>query len=265
MITKHFHKTSSQSIFTKHHHNTSSQDIITDHLHKSLSQTIFTKHQKAHCVEAARSCQMLSRVIAKQHHETVLIQCLNAMVGITRSKVFFFGDVHFTSPFRYPMVSPSRLGRNNFNLLKGLVEEWRFKLMRGIYSRSYNVGPPVMWILLFKPHEYYSCKSKKPWLLELCSPTQLLFGGPRWVIFLMKYHENTVSYGFWRSLGFFIEVKQTLTAINFPICFLESIPNKDEDSYQAGLAESTYRTVKKTINHFHGYGKNNLWLTILTI
>ena len=45
--------------------------------------------QKAHCVEAARSCQMLSRVITKQHHETVLIQCLNAMVGITRSKVFF--------------------------------------------------------------------------------------------------------------------------------------------------------------------------------
>ena len=46
--------------------------------------------QKAHCVEAARSCQMLSRVITKQHHETVLIQCLNAMVGITRSKVFFW-------------------------------------------------------------------------------------------------------------------------------------------------------------------------------
>ena len=45
--------------------------------------------RKAHCVEAARSCQMLSRVITKQHHETVLIQCLNAMVGITRSKVIF--------------------------------------------------------------------------------------------------------------------------------------------------------------------------------
>ena len=33
---------------------------------------------------------MLSRVITKQHHETVLIQCLNAMVGITRSKAILF-------------------------------------------------------------------------------------------------------------------------------------------------------------------------------
>ena len=122
IITKDHHKASSQYIITKHHHRPSSQIIITDHLHKTSSQYIITKHhhkslsqiidtwvakvstwvaklgrrgftrssltyQKAHCVEAAPSCQMLSRVITKQHHETVLIQCLNAMVGITRSKI----------------------------------------------------------------------------------------------------------------------------------------------------------------------------------
>ena len=116
IITKHHHKSLSQIIFTKHHRNTSSQNMTTKHYHKTSSQSIFTKHhhntssqnmscqaraqrfhkklidrpKKAHCVEAARSCQMLSRVITKQHHETVLIQCLNAMVGITRSKVIRF-------------------------------------------------------------------------------------------------------------------------------------------------------------------------------
>ena len=89
ITTKHHHKSLSQIIFTKHHHNTSSQSIITNHYHRSFSQSTLTD-QKAHCVEAARSCQMLSRVITKQHHETVLIQCWNAMVGITRSKVINF-------------------------------------------------------------------------------------------------------------------------------------------------------------------------------
>ena len=82
IITKHHHKASSQYIITRHHHRPSSQIIITDHLHKTSSQYIITKHHH----------KSLSQIIFTKH---VLIQCLNAMVGITRSKVIFLVNIWF--------------------------------------------------------------------------------------------------------------------------------------------------------------------------
>ena len=120
---------------------------------RGFTRSLWTD-QKAHCVEAARSCQMLSRVITKQHHETVLIQCLNAMVGITRSKIIVFvvahalqGFVHTISMFLVRLNSTQHTATSSwqttacvFPTFTGLWRNWfEVKLVPSIQIQLQDV------------------------------------------------------------------------------------------------------------------------------
>ena len=88
IFTNHYHRPSSQNIITIHHHKASSQIIITDHFHKTSSQYIITKHHH----------KSLSHIIFTKHHRNTSSQnMITKHYHKTSSQSIFTKHHHNTS------------------------------------------------------------------------------------------------------------------------------------------------------------------------